>query len=404
MRVGLDFRPALRRNSRHRGIGRYTRSLTGAILNRNRGHDIILYSQRGVRPDLDGSFETRNLPFLAKPSRLNWLIDIVTVPWAVRRDGLHLFHAMDLTSIPRPGRRRLVVATVHDLIPFVYPDETRKSVPRDYRCALERSLKRAARADLVITDSEHSRRDICARLGVPLERVRVVPLGCDLNAEGVSRSEAAARVARLLGMESSYLLYVGGSDYRKNLPGLIEAFAGMKREGYPGLLLLVGETFVLDIPEVSDLRDRAAKLGVAPDVRFVGYVGDALLTDLYAACDFLVFPSRYEGFGLPVLEAMKCGAPLLISRASSLPEVAGEAAFYFDPDDIDDMLAAFRKACDSPRAVAEKVRLGRERAKRFSWDRAAREVLSLYDELAAREGPGRSGGSGRSGGEEGTGG
>lgn len=381
MKIGLDFRPALRTNSRNRGIGRYTRALTGALLRLNRNHSVVLYSQRGVRPDLGETFENRSLPYLAKPSRLNWLLDLVTLPRAVARDRLRLFHAMDLTAIPRSTEECRVVATVHDLIPFVFREETARAVPRDYLYALERSLERAARADFVITDSEHSRRDIRRRLGIPAERVRVVPLGCDLNPDGVVRAESVVRVQRSLGIESGYLLYVGGTDYRKNIPGLIEAFAGVRREGYPGRLLLVGETFTWDIPEVRELRERAEELGVASEVRFVGYVGDALLVDLYASCDFLVFPSRYEGFGLPVLEAMKCGAPLLISRAASLPEVAGEAAFYFDPDSVEEIISAFREASENPEAVAEKVRLGRERARGFTWERAAREVLELYDEI-----------------------
>ncbi len=377
MNIGLDYRPALKANSRRRGVGRYTDQLTRALLALDTVHSFTLYVVPGAEVEVTGSWRARPVFHLSKPSRLNWLTDSLALPHRIRSDDLDVFHATDPLVMPA-GSSCVVVASIHDLIPYIFWEETRNRVPWDFRFALKRAWRRMRDADLVVTHSEHSRRDICRMLSLPLSRVHVVPPGCTLEPVPFSVDQAEA-IRRRRGINESFLLYVGGSDYRKNLPKLFEAFRGICRHGYRGQLVMVGETFTWDIPEVRELKRVAMELDVAGSVQYLGFVDDAELSILYGTCDFFLFPSLYEGFGLPVLEAMKCGAPLLISHASSIPEVAGDAAFYFDPESADAMVESFIRAAREKDLREQNRERARQIASRFSWKSTAERMIDLYE-------------------------
>jgi len=379
MRIGFDFRPALKLNSRRRGIGRYTSELAKALLKLNTPHEFLLYAIDGEGPSLDGDFELRRIPFLKYPSRLNWLLDAVLLPQYCRTDKLHLFHSTELTSIKPTARRQLWV-TVHDLIPYIYWEETKKRVPRDFAYFLKVAWRRVRQANRVITDSEHSKRDICERMSIPADNVDVVYLGSGDDLYPVNQDVASRLLRDRYQIEGPFLLYVGGSDYRKNLALLIGTFAELRKGGYAGSLVLVGETFVLDMSEVREIKGQVRRLGLEGLVLFPGYVPGEEICAFYSACEFFVFPSLYEGFGLPVLEAMKCGAPLLISQTSSLPEVAGGCAHYFNPEEMESLVETFWKAYENPVAVESLRSQGLERAKQFSWSAAAQQIHSLYNQ------------------------
>ncbi len=386
MTVGLDYRSALKPNSRRRGIGRYTHELTRNLLAACPHLGFSLYTIAGVEgPRLAGNYRETPLFYLKRPSRLNWAIEAILFSRLARTDSPDLFHAMDPVSVPAWLPCPLVVS-VHDLIPLIFHREMRRQIPIDYRIALRYACRRYRSADRILTLSEHSRRDICRLLEVPSDRVEVVPLGSTLVPTGLSRAAAGDGVKSRFGIDSPYLLYVGGTDFRKNLGRLLEAFALIRRQGYAGRLVLVGETFAMQIPEVTRLREAAVRLGIDDSVLFLGYVEDQGLALLFESCDFFVFPSLYEGFGLPVLEAMRCGAPLLISRASSIPEVAGEAGFYFDPEEAEDLAEAFRGAAADPEGVEAKRQLGLSRARAFSWEKAAEKVGRVYDQVLLSRG------------------
>lgn len=380
MRIGFDFRPAQRANSRRRGVGRFTAELADSLLRLDSDqHRFHLYTIGEEQLKGWPKAEVRRTFHLARPSRLNWVLDELFLPRRIRRDRLDLFQATEITAIPRPSGCK-VWATVHDMIPFVYWDETVKQVPRDFRIALERARDRISEVDRVITISEHARSDITRLLGISSEKVSVIQLGCTKQLYPVDILGARTALMKAYGVEGRFLLYVGGTDFRKNLPVLLEGFSILRDQGYPGKLVLVGETFGWDIPEVERLNQFADKLGIRQHLLFPGYVSDEGLRDFYAACDFFVFPSLYEGFGLPLLEAMTCGTPVLSSDRTSLPEVGGDCAFYFDPSDPRKLAEAFWEA-DADREGREIRRLrGLERAKLFSWDSAGQTLLNLYDQ------------------------
>ena len=382
MRIGFDFRPATKKNSRRRGIGKYTRQLLYSLLEVNDRHHYVLYTHGDPGVELSGNYEKKALFHLPKPSRLNWVFDLLLLPHYIRRDRIGIFHAMEITSVPvfrGTSPRAKIWVTVHDLIPFIFWEETVRRVPRDYAYALKRSLKRVRAADLILTDSLHSKKDICQRLEIPEGKVQVVYLGCDEKFQPVDQERAKVRIQRAFGISDPFLFYVGGSDHRKNLNRLMGAFSQIRHKGYPGKLVLAGETFLWDIEEVRVLRERIEQLRLESVVLFTGYIPDQDLPNFYAACDLFVFPSLYEGFGLPVLEAMKCGAAVLASRASSIPEVAGEAAVYFNPEEEESMVSSFLELYGNKGKVEKLRQEGFQRAAGFSWRHAAQKIHRLYE-------------------------
>lgn len=397
MRIGFDLRPAVKKNSRRRGIGKYTYELIKHLLELNREHEYVLYSfwegapasggrpyssEHGHFPELSGAHEKRNLPHLTKPSRLNWLSDLLLLPRRIRADRLDIFHATEMTSIPRVrGSKPQIWANVHDLIPFIFWEETVKRIPPDFAYALRLSLSRMKAADLIITDSEHSKRDICERLGMDPSKVHVIYLACDDNLGPRDRDRASAELNRRFEISDPFLLYVGGSDYRKNLQRLVKAFAAIRQKGYTGKLVMAGETFLWDIREIREIRGQIHQESLAPFIVFPGYIPDQDLPLFYSACDFFIFPSLYEGFGLPVLEALKCGAPVLTSNTSSIPEIAADAAVYFDPQDEKNIVSSFFEVFGDAKKIEQLRQRGFDRAAGFSWRKAAEEIHRLYRDL-----------------------
>ncbi|MGH9341415.1 MAG: glycosyltransferase family 4 protein [Acidobacteriota bacterium] len=379
MRIGFDLRPAMKKNSRRRGMGKYTEQLARALLELDSGHHFVFYGLAGEAPHLSNDGGQRvNLTYVNRPSRINWMLDRFLLPRRLRSDAIEIFHATELTSIPLASFTR-VWAHVHDLIPYIFKEETARRVPRDYLYALKSAWRRIERADLIITDSLHSRNDICEHIGVSAEKVKVIYPGSNPEVEPVNRHQARAELQRRYGIQGRFLFYVGGSDFRKNLKVLVSAFAEIRRSGYLGDLVMGGETFLWDIAEIREIREEIAKQGLDTCVIFPGYIPDTELGLFYSACDVFVFPSLYEGFGLPVLEAMKCGAPVLASRSSSIPEVGGEAAVYFDPADRRGLVDAFA-GVHGNRAKLEKLKTrGFEQARKFEWRTAAQEIHGLYE-------------------------
>ncbi len=380
MRIGFDLRPAFKKSSRRRGIGKYTLQLARALLAEEPAHQFLFYTLPDGAPGLPEACSRHPLRHLPRPERLNWLLDLVQLPGRMRKDRLDLFQATEITSIPGDRHARVWV-TVHDMIPFVYWEQIRRTAPADYRAALRRALRRLGAAERIITISEYSKADICRWAGASPARVDVVYPGRNPDFAPVDREEARRLVWSRYGIEPPFLLYVGGTDFRKNLGRLVEALDLLRREGAGLTLVLAGETFRHDLAEVRAVRKQVQRLGLDRSVAYPGYVPDRHLPALYSASECLVFPTLYEGFGQPPLEAMACGAPVLASRVTSIPEVCAEAAVYFDPERAESIAEAYFQL--RPERREELRRLGLERAARFDWRRTARGYLELYDRHAS---------------------
>lgn len=348
------------------GLGRYCRGLIEGLgrVDRDNSYEILM-------PDDSYRF----------PSFPNFRYRLVRFPMFKRRfweqaapllAGRH-----DILHIPYDScvawKRAKLVTTVHDLKPLLFGTA---SSGFNLNTQVERLLVRDkwARIDHVVTDSKCSRDDLIRLEGVPVERITVVYPGVDLDRFRPAPAHLAPRTG-----PRPYVLCVAGSDPTKNVDALIDAFAALPaglRDRYD--LVVVG-----DLRRRRELWERVIRAGLETQVRFPGIVDDQQLILWYQRADVFVFPSRYEGFGLPVLEAMACGCPVISSNASSLPEVAGDAALLVNPEDVEGLSHMIATVL-SDSTIRQGLRSrGLVQAGRFSWDRTAREMLNVYKLVAS---------------------
>lgn len=365
----------------HSGIGRYMRALVPRVLRQLPGIEATLLVQRS---EYDAAFVAQcraaGARLLPVEAGMYSLAEQWRVPLAVPRCDVFWMMHYDVPLLPVRARRRLV--TIHDMAHLAVPD----GMGLAKRAYARLFYWRAAQSDAILTVSEFSRREILAYERVRPERVHVVCNGVEdsLRPCGDARQIAAARDR--YGIPPRYLLFVGNLKPNKNLPRLLAAFARAKRQT-PQLadtaLAVVGRRSGLRTGE-GDLDDLLRVLGLVcgRDVVLAGEVVDAELRALYTGALAFVFPSLYEGFGLPPLEAMACGCPVLAARAASLPEVCGDAALYFFPRAPEEMAAALSRIAAEPRLRSELRASGLRHAKRFSWDAAAGEIAALLCSLA----------------------
>jgi glycosyltransferase involved in cell wall biosynthesis len=376
---GLDRHPT--------GIGRYTVQLLRALhALPDRPELVLLTTERVDRHGLWDDFEHHPLPACRLLPALMTLGN-VALSRAIRRHRLDLIH--DPTGVapflgPRGGARRVV--TIHDAFAFVTPQTHNRLDTWRYR----RQLPHAARrADAVVTVSECSRRDLIHHLSLPPSVVHTTVEGVDPALRPVPDDAARRAVLARLGIRSPFLLYVGAINARKNTARLLEAYARV-RARHPQLTLVIGGQRQW---RTDGMDATLARLDLGGDVRFTGYLEDADLPALYSAAEVFVFPSLYEGFGLPPLEAMACGTPVVTSAVSSLPEVVGDAALTVDPHNVEALAAAMERVLTDHALRAALRQRGIARAARFTWERAARQTLTVYQH-ASRRAPGAPGAPG----------
>ena len=305
--------------------------------------------------------------------RVEWVRgEQLLLPGLARRAGCDLVHSLGSTA---PSRGRFVrVTTIHDLNYLMVPDAHFGLRGLGMRVLVPLAARRSAR---VIADSESTKRDLVERLRVEPVRIDIVPLGVSRPSDVVATPADELRQRLALGRRPM-ILSLSAKRPHKNLRGLLNALASMPAERRPALVLPGYAT-----PYEAELREHAAAIGVDDDVRWLGWTSDADVAGLLAVCAAFVFPSFYEGFGLPVLEAMAAGAPVACSDRSSLPEVAGDAALLFDPDAPVSIAAAIETILGDC-AEAERLRAaGRARAALFTWRRTAELTLASYERAPA---------------------
>jgi len=342
------------------GIGRYCRGLIAALgrVDKENEYHVLVPEAVPQFPQFENvHWKVIRFPFF---KRRVW--EQVAPQLVGRYDVLHFPYDSSVA-----WKRGKFVITIHDVKPLIFGTLRPR---RGLNNCVERLLvpDRQKQADHVLTVSESSRRDIMERLRFPAERVSVVYPGIDRDQFKPDFSAPSQSNSR------PYILCVAGSDPTKNVETLLEAFAQLPyelREAHD--VVLVG-----DMRRRQDVRDRVGQLDIAAQTKFAGVVADAQLVYLYQHARVFVFPSRYEGFGFPVLEAMACGCPVLTSNASSLPEVVGDAALLADPSDS----KGFARHLEQVLANEELRRVLREkgfaRAAQFSWERTARETLRVF--------------------------
>ena len=367
--IGIDFTSAARERA---GIGRYARELIRALARGDRANQYVLFVPRDAQDDLlqfdwPSNFSIRRAPLTERYLAALWHRARVPLPieWFV--GNVAVLYSPDFILPPTRARRKIV--TVHDL--------SYVRVPECFPAPLLNYLNRAvppsvARADLILADAASTQRDLIDAYRVPREKIKVLYSGVDARFGPEVAEESQARV-RALTNNQPYLLAVGTLQPRKNYVRLIEAFAKILNSqlSISNLQLVIagGRGWMCD-----DVFAAVERLNVRDRVLFPDFVSDDDLPALYAGATLFIYPSLYEGFGLPIAEAMACGAPVVTSDASSLPEVAGDAAVYFDPRDTDAIVDAMRRALmDAALRTALRAK-GFVQVKKFSWERAAREL------------------------------
>jgi glycosyltransferase involved in cell wall biosynthesis len=301
--------------------------------------------------------------------RVEWVRgEQLLLPRLAARAGVDLVHSLASTAPARGPFRRVV--TIHDLIYKVIPEAHFGLRTLGMRLLVPLAARSAHR---VMVDSASTRDDLVRLLGTPRGKIDVVPGGVGLTRRAAAVPERELRERLALG-DRPVMLSVSAKRPHKNLARLLEALALLPAPERPVLVLPGYPT-----PYEAELRERAQALGVAPDVRFLGWIAPAELEGLYALAAGFVFPSLYEGFGLPLLEAMARGVPVTCSDRSSLPEVTGTAALLFDPEDPRAIAEAMRRLLGRPEEAGRLREAGRRQAARFSWAATARGVRASYE-------------------------
>ncbi len=308
-----------------------------------------------------------------------WL-EQLAFPRAARRVGAAVAHYPYFAAplLAAPGAARVVV-TVLDVIPLILPEYRASAKVRLYNALVAAATRRAA---LVLTISEASRRDILRHIGVPGERVRVTPLAVEERFSPDIPGEQLAAVRQRYGLPEEYVLYFGGFDRRKNTTALLEAYGLARRQGLRLPLVLAGG-IPAPGPLFPDLRAEVARRDLTESVLLPGWIADDDQPSVFAAATLFVFPSLYEGFGFPPLEAMACGTPVVCSNTSSLPEVVGDAALQVDPTDVTALATGLLEAGTSA-ALREGLRArGLARAAGFRWADTAAATARAYEAVAS---------------------
>jgi glycosyltransferase involved in cell wall biosynthesis len=373
MRVAIDARKL-----HDFGIGTYIRNLLRQLARLDRNSEYVLLCHEadlGVASQLGPNFRT-----VLEPSPNYSVREQIHVPWVLARERPDVFHSPHYV-LPLAVRCPSAV-TIHDTIHLTFPQYLPNRAAHAYARATMWSAAR--RSDRILTVSEASKRDILRQLNVPAAKVVVVYNAIDERFWREPDAGDVLRVRERFQLGQRFVLYVGNVKPHKNLVRLIEAFHELRRGDLADLkLLIIGD----EISKYPALRRAVHQHKLHKHVRFLGYLPDETLAILYRLAALFVFPSLYEGFGLPPLEAMASGTPVVTSNVSSLPEVTGDAAVLVDPYDVGSIVDGMRRALTDAELAAGMRRRGLVRAREFSWERSVAKTQRLYADIAGRRPP-----------------
>jgi glycosyltransferase involved in cell wall biosynthesis len=374
--VAIDYTPAIRQRA---GIGRIIRGQVAALLTANPGYDLRLFVAGSVT---DADRRASPLPLYTTPisernlvriwHRLN--LPFPPVNWFTG-GRLDLFHATDFVLAPSNARHQLV--TVHDLAFLFYPEAAMSSLHHYLNTVVPRSVRRA---DHLLADSQHTARDLQEQWQIAAERITVVQGAVDhTHFRPITDEAQLAAVRRRYQIgDRPFILGLSSLQPRKNFARLIDAFYQARQVGkFPHRLVIGGGKGWL----YDAIFAKVQELHLAEDVLFPGFIDEADLPALYSAAQLFAYPSLYEGFGLPIIEAQACGTPVLTADNSCLPEAGGPAARYIKAEEVESIADGLLKLIQD-RALREELRrMGLQNAAQFSWQRSAQQLLTAYNKV-----------------------
>jgi glycosyltransferase involved in cell wall biosynthesis len=374
MHIAIDYTPAIHQRA---GIGRYTRGLVKALarLDAENQYTLLVLGGSGehfVPTALPANFNIRFAPISDRWATVLWYRLNLPLPVEVFSGRADLFHGPSFTLPPSFAPSLL---TVHDLSFLRYPQGAHPALLAWLTKAVPRSLQRARQ---VLADSENTRADLVELMQIPPDRITVIGAGVDERFKPESEPETLTRVRARYQLPDHFVLSISTLEPRKNFTGLIAAFEQVAISSVTDLHLVIagGKGWLYDdifaAAETSPVRER---------IHFAGYVADQDLPALYSLAALFAFPSHYEGFGIPVLEAMACGTPVVCADNSSLPEVAGDAALLVEATDTEALADAMHRLSRDALLREELISRGYEQARKFTWEKAARRLLHVYQSM-----------------------
>lgn len=377
MHIGVNAQLlSLSQDYRATGISWYIYHLLKYLPAVGGGHHFTAYTAERKAPELLAGIDFRltSLPTRNPWARIFW--EQLLLPLHLARDGIEMQHSLGFI-LPLlstcPG-----VVTVFDLGFVLFP-QAHKPWRRIYLNTMAKIS--AQKAKRIIAISQSTRNDLQKVWGIPKEKVTVVYLGVENEFYAPSNKAMIARLRRERGLPEKMILTLGTIEPRKNLSTLLAAYAQLKRNGLPHTLVIAGAPGW----GAEEVYAQVEHLGLRGKVLFSGYLPSSELPLWYRAAELFVYPSLYEGFGLPPLEAMAAGSPVIVSRSSSLPEVVGEAGISVDPQDSEDLAAAMAKVLKDGGLQEEMRAKGKEQARKFSWERTAKETVAVYESVVGNK-------------------
>lgn len=356
IKVGIDIQSTVGEKT---GIGYYTQNLIKGYNSLDR------IEPRYYKNSAAGTLSTFD--------RIKW--ESFSLPKYAAKDKVDILHIPGFAGPVSRGKYKRVT-TVHDLIGMVYPQNLAPVSRFYWQRWLPACVKKS---DFIIADSENTRKDIIRLTNIKPERIRVIYLAPAPKFKPIDKSESLKAILKNYGINKKYILNVGTIEPRKNISNLIAAFGRyLKAPGRDDLTLVIAGKKGWDY---QNCYNKAIELNLKEKVIFCDYVSDEDLVVLYNFAEVFVYPSFYEGFGLPVLEAMSCGAPVICSNASSLPEIAGDAALFIDPDSIDSIKGALINVLDNKETKTSLSKKSIGQSKKFSWGKTAAETIAVYKKV-----------------------
>jgi glycosyltransferase involved in cell wall biosynthesis len=368
VRIGIDARKL-----HDFGIGTYIRNLLRQLARLDSQTEFVVLCRPEDRDALAALGE--NFRPVPETSGSYSIAEQFKIPWALKREGVTLFHAPHYVLPPLVQCRSVV--TIHDVIHLMFPQYLPNRVAFSYaKWSITQAAQRATR---VMTVSESSKRDILRFVDTEPDKIDVIYNAYDERFAMEPREEDVVRVRERYQLTDEFVLYAGNVKPHKNLERLIDAFALVRKRGLDHLkLVLIGD----EISKYTALRRAVHQHQLHKYVRFLGYLPEETLAVMYRLAGVFVFPSLYEGFGLPPLEAMASGTPVVTSNVSSLPEVAGDAAVLVDPYDPQAIADGIYRVLADEKLRRDMVHKGIARAGQFSWEQSVRRIRQIYGEVA----------------------